>query len=117
MELQDNLQVAYGELWQAIDGYNEAHKALSQDLRKGIHSGRSCVLFEKATRRYEMREKAFNREVSTAIKTTGEIPTLAEGMLEHQRYNGFHAKGLAKIISMHGKTNCTEVFLEIPLNT
>lgn len=93
------LAAVYEDLEKAITDYGAAQRAYAQDLRKGAHSGRSSVDFDKATRRYETREKAFNREVSDAIKATGQVPPGAVNMLNYQRYNGFHAKGLAKIIS------------------
>ena len=104
-EPESNIQTAYSELKQAIDSYNEAHKAYREELRQRIVAGRARVVFDRVTRRYEMREKAFNREVSAAIKATGGVPPLAEEMLNHQRGNGFHAKGLAKIINDNTKTN------------
>lgn len=101
MATEDNLQTTYNELKRAIDDYNAAYQATIASFPNysgppvGRYDGPS---FDVAARRYEMREKAFNREVSEAIKATGEAPTLAEDMLYHQRWNGFHAKGLAKII-------------------
>lgn len=108
METADNLQVVYDELKRAIDGYNDAHKAYALDLRQGMDVGRTRIEFDRAMRRYEMREKTFNREVSKAINAEGKIPALAEDMLNHQRYNGFHAKGLAKIIGDYHRKNQTQ---------
>jgi hypothetical protein len=111
------LVVAYGDLDRATIDYFEARTAYLRAQRLGKLTDEYKAKFEAAIFRHEASCRAFNREVSATIRVTGQLPSIAEDVLEHQRYNGFHAKGLAKIINMHKKTDITEVFMEIPLNT
>jgi uncharacterized protein YaaR (DUF327 family) len=79
VENADRLKVAYEDLCNATIKFNET---------KDVHD----------LLRYESLVKRFNSEVSMAVRKTGGVPTLAMQMVWFQRYHGFHARGLEKII-------------------
>jgi hypothetical protein len=102
------LAAAYEDLKQATDAYNETRADYRQAQRQERPAGDLKAAFDVAMFRHEAGSKAFNQEVSATIKGTGVVPLLAEAMLDIQRWNGFHAKGLAKIISNHRRLMVTE---------
>jgi hypothetical protein len=110
------LATAWGDLDRATIDYFEARRAYMRGRGLGSLTDEYKAAFDAATFRHEKSSRAFNQEVSATIRATGELPSLAEEVLNHQRYNGFHAKGLAKIVSTHRKISYTEVFLELPLS-
>lgn len=110
------LMAAWGDLDRATLDYHKARTAYLQGQRLGKLTDEYKAAFEVAIFRHEKSSKAFNQELSATIKAAGELPAIAEDALYHQRYNGFHAKGLAKIIEMNKKTKFTIFELELPLN-
>lgn len=88
--MNTDLKVAYDSLETALIALASA--------RDGRHLDKEN--FELVLCRYKQAAEVFNKEVSRAIKADGKVPSIAGEMLELQRYNGFHAKGLAKIIGL-----------------
>lgn len=74
----------------------------SLDLARSI-DGPHSESAARALHAFYRREREFNHQLSLVLKEGGEIPIAAYEALDLQRFNGFHGRGTAKIISVHSQ--------------